>query len=139
MNKGPTDTQSVSTTQLTAVRCARATTGQCAVSTSLAPLLRVPTPSHKSVAGPAKVKAETFIETQRILFVIRCKSFHVSLSGCLHEGRERANGETWDDSSDPCGVCVCREGSVQCERKRCPPTNCNHPVQRQCCKSCDGE
>ncbi|XP_017261029.1 kielin/chordin-like protein isoform X2 [Kryptolebias marmoratus] len=58
--------------------------------------------------------------------------------GCLHEGRERANGETWDDPSDPCAACVCREGSVQCERKRCPPSDCNHPVQRQCCMSCDG-
>ncbi|XP_031149313.1 kielin/chordin-like protein [Sander lucioperca] len=57
--------------------------------------------------------------------------------GCLYEGRERANGETWDDASDPCAVCVCREGSVRCERKRCPPSNCNHPVQRQCCMSCD--
>ncbi|KAM9351632.1 kielin/chordin-like protein [Symphorus nematophorus] len=58
--------------------------------------------------------------------------------GCLYEGRERANGETWDDASDPCAVCVCREGSVRCERKRCPPSNCKHPVQRQCCVSCDG-
>uniref|UniRef100_A0A3B4UL11 Kielin cysteine rich BMP regulator n=1 Tax=Seriola dumerili TaxID=41447 RepID=A0A3B4UL11_SERDU len=58
--------------------------------------------------------------------------------GCLYDGRERANGETWGDVSDPCAMCVCREGSVQCERKRCPPTNCNHPVQRQCCMSCDG-
>ncbi|XP_034734849.1 kielin/chordin-like protein isoform X1 [Etheostoma cragini] len=58
--------------------------------------------------------------------------------GCLYEGRERANGETWDDASDPCAACVCREGSVRCERKRCPPSNCNNPVQRQCCMSCDG-
>ncbi|XP_072241827.1 kielin/chordin-like protein [Leuresthes tenuis] len=58
--------------------------------------------------------------------------------GCLYEGRERANGESWDDPSDPCAICVCREGTVQCERKRCPPSNCNHPVQRQCCISCDG-
>ncbi|XP_043980613.1 kielin/chordin-like protein [Gambusia affinis] len=58
--------------------------------------------------------------------------------GCLHQGRERANGETWEDPSDPCAVCVCHEGSVQCERKRCPPTNCNHPVVTDCCKSCDG-
>ncbi|XP_063753849.1 kielin/chordin-like protein isoform X3 [Eleginops maclovinus] len=58
--------------------------------------------------------------------------------GCLYESRERANGESWDDASDPCKVCVCREGSVHCERKRCPPSNCNHPVQRQCCMSCEG-
>lgn len=59
-------------------------------------------------------------------------------AGCLHEGRERANGETWDDLSDPCSTCACRGGSVRCERKRCPPANCKHPVQRQCCMSCDG-
>uniref|UniRef100_H3DPF7 Kielin cysteine rich BMP regulator n=1 Tax=Tetraodon nigroviridis TaxID=99883 RepID=H3DPF7_TETNG len=58
--------------------------------------------------------------------------------GCLHEGRERANGEMWNDSSDPCAACVCREGSVRCDRKPCPPPNCKHPVQRQCCMSCDG-
>uniref|UniRef100_A0A673BRQ6 Si:dkey-266m15.6 n=1 Tax=Sphaeramia orbicularis TaxID=375764 RepID=A0A673BRQ6_9TELE len=58
--------------------------------------------------------------------------------GCLYEGRERANGETWDDPSDPCAVCMCRDGTVHCERKRCPPTNCKYPVQRQCCMSCDG-
>ncbi|XP_053741751.1 kielin/chordin-like protein [Synchiropus splendidus] len=61
-----------------------------------------------------------------------------SCDGCIYERKERANGETWDDTSDPCSVCVCREGSVHCERKRCPPSNCNHPVQRQCCMSCDG-
>ncbi|XP_045893127.1 kielin/chordin-like protein isoform X2 [Micropterus dolomieu] len=58
--------------------------------------------------------------------------------GCLYEGRERANGDTWDDASDPCAVCDCHEGSVRCERKHCPPSSCKHPVQRQCCMSCDG-
>ncbi|XP_056138469.1 kielin/chordin-like protein [Lampris incognitus] len=58
--------------------------------------------------------------------------------GCLYEGRERASGEMWDDVSDPCGMCVCREGSVRCERKHCPPSNCRYPVQRQCCMACDG-
>ncbi|XP_057692025.1 kielin/chordin-like protein isoform X3 [Corythoichthys intestinalis] len=59
-------------------------------------------------------------------------------AGCLYEGRERGNGEMWDDASDPCAACVCQEGSVRCERKRCPPSNCKHPVQRHCCLSCDG-
>ncbi|XP_034032503.1 kielin/chordin-like protein isoform X2 [Thalassophryne amazonica] len=58
--------------------------------------------------------------------------------GCLIEGRERANGETWDNTSDPCTVCTCHEGSVQCEKKRCPTSNCNHPIQRECCSSCAG-
>uniref|UniRef100_A0A3B3H332 BMP binding endothelial regulator n=1 Tax=Oryzias latipes TaxID=8090 RepID=A0A3B3H332_ORYLA len=50
-----------------------------------------------------------------------------------------ANGETWEDFSDPCSLCVCRDGSVQCERRRCPPLSCKNPVQRQCCMSCEGE
>ncbi|KAM6960594.1 kielin/chordin-like protein [Aplochiton taeniatus] len=58
--------------------------------------------------------------------------------GCLYEGRERANRESWDDGSDPCGVCVCQEGTVVCERKRCPPANCANPIQGPCCMSCDG-
>ncbi|MEQ2287677.1 hypothetical protein AMECASPLE_015108, partial [Ameca splendens] len=58
--------------------------------------------------------------------------------GCLYQGRERVSGETWDNPSDPCGYCVCHEGSVQCERKLCPPSNCNHPVPTECCMSCDG-
>ncbi|XP_029499285.1 kielin/chordin-like protein [Oncorhynchus nerka] len=58
--------------------------------------------------------------------------------GCLYEGRDRANGESWGDVSDPCGVCVCREGSVHCERKRCPAVSCPYPIQRECCLACDG-
>uniref|UniRef100_A0A673XIK2 Kielin cysteine rich BMP regulator n=1 Tax=Salmo trutta TaxID=8032 RepID=A0A673XIK2_SALTR len=58
--------------------------------------------------------------------------------GCLYEGQERANGESWGDVSDPCGVCVCREGSVHCERKRCPAVSCPYPIQRECCLACDG-
>ncbi|KAM3870584.1 LOW QUALITY PROTEIN: kielin/chordin-like protein [Diretmus argenteus] len=58
--------------------------------------------------------------------------------GCLYEGRERASGEIWDDVSGACGVCMCNEGSVRCEKKRCPPANCQYPVQRKCCMACDG-
>ncbi|CAN9499249.1 unnamed protein product [Ophioblennius macclurei] len=61
-----------------------------------------------------------------------------SCEACLYEGRHRANGETWEDASDRCSVCACHEGSVRCERKRCPPANCPHPVQRHCCLSCEG-
>ncbi|KAJ3596116.1 hypothetical protein NHX12_002525 [Muraenolepis orangiensis] len=58
--------------------------------------------------------------------------------GCLQERRERANGETWAQVSDPCGVCTCHDGSVRCEKNRCPPANCRYPVQRKCCLACDG-
>lgn len=60
-------------------------------------------------------------------------------SGCLYEAQQRVNGEMWDNPSEPCVECACRDGSVQCQRKRCPPSNCKHPVQRDCCMSCDGE
>lgn len=156
MNNDPTDTLSVSTTRLTAVSYAPAPTGQFTVSASPALSLHVLTPSHKSAAGPAKVQARTSLPEQikdkavlifdavipslrRPLLVSICFYNSSPLAGCLYEGRERANGETWDDVSDPCAVCVCHEGSVRCERKHCPPSNCNHPIRRQCCMSCDGE
>uniref|UniRef100_A0A3Q2NUX4 VWFC domain-containing protein n=1 Tax=Fundulus heteroclitus TaxID=8078 RepID=A0A3Q2NUX4_FUNHE len=94
---------------------------------------------------PTKITGETLHDID-ISSADRCApwtsgSFTCDLfpAGCLYQDRERANGETWDDPSDPCAVCVCREGSVQCERKRCPPSNCNHPVRRDCCMSCEGE
>ncbi|KAJ8261951.1 hypothetical protein GJAV_G00160360, partial [Gymnothorax javanicus] len=58
--------------------------------------------------------------------------------GCLYDGKEHANGETFADPSDPCGTCVCRQGSVTCERKRCPTVACPFPVHTQCCQICDG-
>ncbi|CAL8263592.1 unnamed protein product [Merluccius merluccius] len=58
--------------------------------------------------------------------------------GCLYERWERANGETWEDSSDSCAVCTCHGGSVRCKKNRCPPSNCRYPVQRKCCMACDG-
>ncbi|XP_065139710.1 kielin/chordin-like protein isoform X3 [Paramisgurnus dabryanus] len=58
--------------------------------------------------------------------------------GCLYEGREHANGATFNDASDPCTTCVCRDGTVRCERRPCLPVNCPFPVQGQCCPRCDG-
>ncbi|XP_031418057.1 kielin/chordin-like protein [Clupea harengus] len=58
--------------------------------------------------------------------------------GCMYDGTEHPNGGVFADVSDPCGVCVCREGTVACERKRCPLVTCPHPIQRECCQNCDG-
>uniref|UniRef100_A0A3Q3FY92 VWFC domain-containing protein n=1 Tax=Labrus bergylta TaxID=56723 RepID=A0A3Q3FY92_9LABR len=60
---------------------------------------------------------------------------------CLFEGRERANGETWDDPSDPCAVCVCREGS--CSIEECLPAVCLNGQKKvkipgKCCYECQG-
>ncbi|KAI4897940.1 hypothetical protein NFI96_019845 [Prochilodus magdalenae] len=58
--------------------------------------------------------------------------------GCMYNGVPRGNGATFADTSDPCGTCVCRDGSVTCERRPCPAINCPFPVQGQCCPSCEG-
>ncbi|MCJ8733662.1 hypothetical protein PDJAM_G00226190 [Pangasius djambal] len=58
--------------------------------------------------------------------------------GCLYNSVEHANGERFADVSDPCGTCVCREGTVTCERRHCPQTTCPFPVQTECCQSCNG-
>ncbi|XP_067836581.1 kielin/chordin-like protein, partial [Heptranchias perlo] len=58
--------------------------------------------------------------------------------GCLLGGKEFANGEQFADASDSCNVCMCREGSVSCEKRPCPVLDCPFPVQAQCCRACDG-
>ncbi|XP_030646302.1 LOW QUALITY PROTEIN: kielin/chordin-like protein [Chanos chanos] len=58
--------------------------------------------------------------------------------GCLYGGQEHANGAVFSDLSDPCAVCVCLQGSVSCEKRRCPLLTCPHPTQGECCHSCDG-
>ncbi|KAI7802308.1 kielin/chordin-like protein isoform X1 [Triplophysa rosa] len=58
--------------------------------------------------------------------------------GCLYKGREHANGATFEDVSDPCATCVCRDGTVKCERRHCSQHNCPFPVQGHCCPRCDG-
>ncbi|XP_060698749.1 kielin/chordin-like protein isoform X2 [Hemiscyllium ocellatum] len=58
--------------------------------------------------------------------------------GCLFDGKEFANGEQFADVSNSCNVCVCREGSVSCERTPCPVLECPFPTQGPCCRVCDG-
>lgn len=60
MSNDPTDTLSDFTTRLTTADCVPAPTGQFTVNASPAPLLHVLTPSHKSAAGPAKVRVLIF-------------------------------------------------------------------------------
>ncbi|XP_048865507.1 kielin/chordin-like protein isoform X2 [Brienomyrus brachyistius] len=58
--------------------------------------------------------------------------------GCSFGGVELSNGEVFPDASDPCRDCVCREGTVTCESRRCPPVACPYPVGGHCCQACDG-
>ncbi|KAK7160533.1 hypothetical protein R3I93_008242 [Phoxinus phoxinus] len=57
--------------------------------------------------------------------------------GCLYNGREHANGATFEDPSDPCRTCVCRDGTVTCDRNHCPRSACPFPIQGKCCPQCD--
>lgn len=59
-----------------------------------------------------------------------------SCDGCLLSGKELANGEQFTQPSDPCAMCVCWEGSVNCQPKTCPVLNCPYPASGQCCKEC---
>ncbi|XP_051512067.1 kielin/chordin-like protein isoform X2 [Myxocyprinus asiaticus] len=58
--------------------------------------------------------------------------------GCLYVGREYANGATFEDTSDSCQTCFCRDGTVRCEKKYCQHVTCPFPVQGECCPRCDG-
>ncbi|KAK6488158.1 kielin/chordin-like protein isoform X1 [Huso huso] len=58
--------------------------------------------------------------------------------GCWYGGKELANGEQFADVSDACRLCLCREGTVSCERRTCPAVDCPFPVQAQCCQACEG-
>ncbi|KAK9958719.1 hypothetical protein ABG768_010824 [Culter alburnus] len=58
--------------------------------------------------------------------------------GCLYNRQEHTNGATFEDTSDPCRTCVCRDGTVTCNRKQCQRTACPFPVQGKCCPHCDG-
>lgn len=80
MNNEPTDTLSVFTTRPTTVDHVPAPTGQFTVSASLAPSLHVLTPSHKSAAGPAKVKVFIYL----IQFSIHSRDWTSSLHIFLH-------------------------------------------------------
>lgn len=139
-NKESTDTLSIFTTLLTAVNDAPAPMARYAVSISRAHSQAALMASLKSAAWPVKVHlsaAENLLFGLLFTFsVYRHVSY--SLTGCFHEGQHRTNGETWNDASDLCARCRCHEGSVRCTRRPCPPSNCKHPIQGQCCMSCDG-
>lgn len=64
----------------------------------------------------------------------------ISISACLAEGREYANGDRWTSLLDPCENCVCEEGINSCTRiERCPQ-ECDHGIVRsgECCSQCTG-
>ncbi|KAM6437201.1 kielin/chordin-like protein [Liasis olivaceus] len=60
----------------------------------------------------------------------RCK-------GCVHEGRERADGTSWFSPSEPCQPCLCADGVVTCTQVICV-NSCpaQLEVPGECCPVC---
>ncbi|ERE89489.1 kielin/chordin-like protein [Cricetulus griseus] len=60
-----------------------------------------------------------------------------SCDGCLYQGKEFASGQRFPSPSIACHVCLCWEGSVNCEPKACAPAQCPFPAREDCCPTCD--
>uniref|UniRef100_A0AAR2KBW5 Uncharacterized protein n=1 Tax=Pygocentrus nattereri TaxID=42514 RepID=A0AAR2KBW5_PYGNA len=93
---------------------------------------------HRKPCPLALCTHPIFEQCCRTLRVIYLNLSACCFSGCMYNGEEHSNGAVFVDAYDPCGTCVCREGSVTCERRQCPAINCPFPVQGKCCQSCEG-
>ncbi|XP_011795022.1 PREDICTED: kielin/chordin-like protein [Colobus angolensis palliatus] len=61
-------------------------------------------------------------------------------SGCAFGGKEYPSGADFPHPSDPCRLCRCLSGNVQCLTRRCSPLPCPEPVllPGDCCPQCPG-
>ncbi|XP_032498375.1 kielin/chordin-like protein isoform X12 [Phocoena sinus] len=59
-------------------------------------------------------------------------------NGCAFAGKEYPNGADFPHPSDPCRLCRCLSGHVQCPARRCPPLPCPEPLllPGECCPQC---
>ncbi|XP_060052517.1 kielin/chordin-like protein isoform X2 [Erinaceus europaeus] len=58
--------------------------------------------------------------------------------GCAFGGKEYPSGADFPHPLDPCRLCRCLSGNVQCLSRRCPPLLCPEPVLTpgECCPQC---
>ncbi|XP_053144733.1 kielin/chordin-like protein isoform X3 [Hemicordylus capensis] len=59
-------------------------------------------------------------------------------ASCLYLGISYQHMQRFYDPSDKCRDCICSNGTITCQRQPCAPTQCSHPLQQDCCRSCDG-
>uniref|UniRef100_A0ABM5GLJ4 Kielin/chordin-like protein isoform X1 n=1 Tax=Pogona vitticeps TaxID=103695 RepID=A0ABM5GLJ4_9SAUR len=59
-------------------------------------------------------------------------------AGCLYLGLSYQHSERFYDPSDKCRDCMCSNATITCQRQPCAPVRCSHPLQEDCCRSCDG-
>ncbi|XP_012576223.1 PREDICTED: kielin/chordin-like protein [Condylura cristata] len=60
--------------------------------------------------------------------------------GCTEGGSHREHGQEWTVPGDPCQICRCLEGHVQCRQRECASL-CPYPARPlpgTCCPVCDG-
>ncbi|KAF4091893.1 hypothetical protein AMELA_G00042140 [Ameiurus melas] len=57
---------------------------------------------------------------------------------CVYEGRLYRHTQRFYHPTDVCQLCSCTNGMVNCNHKPCPFASCTHPVQQECCRTCDG-
>ncbi|KAM6152335.1 kielin/chordin-like protein [Erethizon dorsatum] len=61
--------------------------------------------------------------------------------GCTEGGIHRDHGQEWTAPGDPCQICRCLEGHIQCRQRECASL-CPYPARPlpgTCCPVCDGE
>ncbi|XP_047416876.1 kielin/chordin-like protein isoform X3 [Sciurus carolinensis] len=60
--------------------------------------------------------------------------------GCTEGGSLRDHGQEWTAPGDPCRICQCLEGHIQCRQRECASL-CPYPARPlpgTCCPVCDG-
>ncbi|XP_048196143.1 kielin/chordin-like protein [Perognathus longimembris pacificus] len=60
--------------------------------------------------------------------------------GCTDGNSHRDHGQEWTSSGDPCQICRCLEGHIQCRQRECASL-CPYPARPPpgtCCPVCDG-
>ncbi|XP_072508897.1 kielin/chordin-like protein isoform X2 [Notamacropus eugenii] len=68
-----------------------------------------------------------------------CPQCPMTPADCSVPGMPSAHHQQhFSPPGDPCRQCLCLNGSVSCQRLPCPRTFCTHPLQGDCCPSCDG-
>ncbi|XP_019607131.2 kielin/chordin-like protein isoform X1 [Rhinolophus sinicus] len=63
-----------------------------------------------------------------------------SCQGCTEGGSHREHGQEWTAPGDPCQICRCQEGHIQCRQRECSSL-CPYPARPlpgTCCPVCDG-
>ncbi|GIY58000.1 hypothetical protein CDAR_284731 [Caerostris darwini] len=58
-------------------------------------------------------------------------------SGCFYDRKIFYNGESFNDPTEFCQTCTCKNGNVDCKSKTCDVVYCSNPVIEDCCPVCD--